>query len=63
MKSYSSINSKKLGKFLNSYKLRIIAKQVILKTAQKRCINHSNLNKLSRKNEFKESITNINKRL
>ena len=61
MKSYSSINSKTLEKLLKRYKLTARGKQEIIKAAQKRSKTFSGLNKLARKIEFKESITNKSK--
>ena len=63
MNSYISLNSKSLGKLLKSYKLTSRGKQAILKAAQKRSTTWSGLNRLARKIEFKESITNINKQI
>ena len=61
MKSYISINSKKLGKLLKRYKLITRGKEEILKAAKIRSTTWSGLNRLARKIEFKESITNKNK--
>ena len=61
MKSYSSINSKNLGKLLKRYKLTIRGKEEILKAVKIRSITWSGLNRLARKIVFKESITNKNK--
>ena len=61
MKSYSSINSKTLGKLLKRYKLTARGKEEILKAAKIRSTNWSGFNRLARKIEFKESITNKNK--
>ena len=61
MKSYSSINSKTLGKLLKRYKLTARGKEEILKAAKIRFITWSSLNRLARKIEFKGSITNKNK--
>ena len=63
MKSDSSINSKALGKLLKRYKLITRKKQEISKAAKKRSVTWSFLNRFSRKIEFKESITNINKEI
>ena len=63
MKSYSSINSKTLGKLLKTYKLTSRGREEILKAAHKRSTHHSILSRLARKIEFKESITNKNKQL
>ena len=63
MKSYSSMNSKTLGKLLKRYKLSTRGKKGILKAAVKRSTHFSNLIRLARKIEFKESITNKNKQL
>ena len=61
MKSYSSINSKTLGKLLKRYKLTIRGKEEILKISKIRAKTWSGLNRLARKIVFKESITNKNK--
>ena len=61
MKSYSSINSKNVGKLLKRYKLTIRGKEEILKAVKIRSITRSGLNRLARKIVFKESITNKNK--
>ena len=61
MKSYSSINSKNLGKLLKRYKLTIRGKEEILKAVKIKPITWSGLNRLARKIVFKESITNKNK--
>ena len=58
MKSYSSINSKNLGKLLKRYKFTIRGKEEILKAVKLRSTTWSGLNRLARKIEFKESITN-----
>ena len=63
MKSYNSINSKTIGKLLNTNKLTTKGKQEILKAAQKRSMNRSLLSRLARKIEFIDSITNKNKQL
>ena len=63
VKSYSSINSKTMGKLLKRYKLTTRAKEEILKAAQKRSTHHSILRRLATKIEFKESIANKNKHL
>ena len=60
MKSYSSINSKNLGKLLKRYKFTIRGKEEILKAVKLRSTTWSGLNRLARKIEFKESITNQN---
>ena len=56
-----SINSKILGKLFKRYKLSTRGKQEIVKTAKIRPTTWSGLNRLARKIEFKESITNKNK--
>ena len=56
-----SINSKILGKLFKRYKLSIRGKQEIVKTAKIKSTTWSGLNRLARKIEFKESITNKNK--
>ena len=61
MTSYSSINSKTLGKLLKRYKLTARGKKEILKAAKIRSTTWSGLNRLARKIEFKESIKNKNK--
>ena len=61
MKNNSSINSKTLAKLLKRYKLTLIRKMGILKTAEKRYVYLSTLNRLARKIKFKESFTNKNK--
>ena len=61
MNSYISINSKILGKLFKRYKLSTRGKQEIVKTAKIRSTTWSGLNRLARKIEFKESITNKNK--
>ena len=63
MNNFISINSKILRKLLRRYKLTARGKQEIIKVAQKRFKNCSGLNRLARKIEFKESITNKNKQL
>ena len=61
MKSYSSINSKKLGELLKRYKLTTRGKEKILKASKIRSTTWSGLNRLARNILFKESITNKNK--
>ncbi len=61
MKSYISINSKNTEKLLKIYKLTTRGKKEIIKAAQKRSADYSNLKRLARKIEFKESIANKNK--
>ena len=61
MKSYSSINSKTLGKLLKRYKLTKVGNEEILKAAKIRSTTWSGLNTLARKIEFKGSITNKKK--
>ena len=61
MNSFISINSKILGKLFKRYKLSTRGKQEIVKTAKIRSTSWSGLNRLARKIEFKESITNKNK--
>ena len=61
MKSYSSINSKNLGKLLRRYKLTTRGKEEILKASKIKSKTWSDLNRLARKILFKESITNKNK--
>ena len=63
MNNYISINSKILRKLLRRYKLTARGKQEIIKEAQKKSKTCSGLNRLARKIEFKESITNKNKQL
>ena len=60
MESYSSINSKNLGKLLKRYKLTARGKEKIKKEAKIRSITWSGLNRLARKIEFKASIINKN---
>ena len=60
MKSYSSINSKILGKLLNRYKFKTRGKAEILKASKIRSTSWSGLNRLARKIVFKESIKNKN---
>ena len=52
MKSYSSINSKTLGKLPKRYKLTTRGKEEILKAAKMRAITWSCLNRIARKIEF-----------
>ena len=61
MKSYSSINTKTLGKLLKRYKLTARGKEEILKAAKIRFITWSGSIRLARRIEFKGSITNKNK--
>ena len=61
MKSYSSINSKTVGKLLKRYKLKTRGKEEILKAAKISSFTWSGMNRLARKIQFKESITNKNK--
>ena len=61
MESYSSINSKTLGKLLKRYKLTTRGKEEILKASKIRSTTWSGLNRLARNIVFKESITNKNK--
>ena len=63
MKSYSSINSKTLGKLLKSYKLITRGKEEILKAVPKRFKHHFIMSRLPITIEFQESITNKNKQL
>ena len=63
VKSYISINSKILGKFLKRYKLTLRGKQEIVKTAKIRSTTWSRLHRLARKIEFIDSIANKNKQL
>ena len=58
MNSCISINLKRLGKLLKRYKLTKRGNQIILKAVQIRPSTCSGLNRLARKIEFKESITN-----
>ena len=58
MNTCISINSISLGKLLKRYKLTLKGKQEIIKAAQKRYLTWSGLNRLARKNEFKESKKN-----
>ena len=58
-----SMNSIILGKLLKRYKLTSKGKHEILKAAQKRSTTYAALNRLSRKIEFKDSISNKNKQL
>ena len=58
MHSCISINSKILEKLLKRYKLTTRGKQEIVKAVKKRSKTWSGLNRLARKIEFKESITN-----
>ena len=58
MKSYSSINSKTLGKLLKRYKLTTRGNEKTLKAAKKRSTIWAGLNRLAIKIKFKESITN-----
>ena len=60
MKSYSSINSKTLGKLLKRYKLTTRGKEEILKAAKIRSTTWPSLNRLARKFDFEELITNKN---
>ena len=60
VKSYSFLNSKNLGKLLKRYKLTTRGKEEILKVVKIRSTTWSSLNRLARKIEFKESITNKN---
>ena len=57
------IKSKILGKLFKRYKLSTRGKQEIVKAARIRSRTWSGLNRLARKIEFKDSITNINKPL
>lgn len=63
MNSSISIKSKILGKLFKRYKLTTRGKQEIIKTVKKRSTTWSGLNRLARKIEFKESISNKNKQL
>ena len=63
MKTCTSINSIPFRKLLKRYKLKSIGKQEIIKAAQKRSSKCSGWNRIYRKIEFKESITNKNKQL
>jgi len=56
-----SIKSKILGKLFKRYKLTKRGKQEIIKTVKIRSNTWSDLNRLARKIEFKESIANKNK--
>ena len=58
MNNCISINSEILGKLFKRYKLTTRGKQEIVKTAKIRSTIWSGLNRLARKIEFKESITN-----
>ena len=60
MNSYFSKKSKILGKLFKRYKLTTRGKQEITKKAKIRSTPWSGLNRLARKIEFKESITNKN---
>ena len=61
MNSSISIKSKILGKLFKRYKLTKRGKQEIIKTVKIRSNTWSDLNRLARKIEFKESIANKNK--
>ena len=61
MNSYISINSRNLEKLLKRYKLTTRGKEEILKAVKIRSTTWSGLNRLARKIEFKESITNKKK--
>ena len=63
MKSYSSINSKTIGKLLKRIILKTKGKEEILRAAQKRSKDHSILSRLAIKIELKELIRNKNKQL
>ena len=58
-----SINSIILGKLLKRYELTSKGKQEIIKTAKKRYLTWSGLNRLPRKIEFKELNINKNKKI
>ena len=58
MNNFISINSKILRKLLKRYKLTARGRKEIIKEAQKKSKTYSGLNRLARKIEFKESITN-----
>ena len=61
MKRDSSIKSKPLGELLKRYKLTERGKEEILKAAKIRYTTCTGLNRLTRKIDFKGSITNKNK--
>ena len=61
MKSYSSINSKTLGKLLKTYKLKSRGEKEIIKAFQKISSTWSGLNRLAKKIDFKESNIYKNK--
>ena len=58
MNTYIYINSIALRKLLNRYKLKLRVKQEIIKSAQKKSLTWTDLNRLARKIEFKDSYIN-----